>query len=114
MDKPIVVGTLPPSDPSVAHLFEKAGPSAQQNRHLYNELAEAYNSTNVGVVLILSLTSRPNLIGNLANILTNRGLVRGVDFEVAPRTKGPDGKLLPKEDRTVALKRLSPAVLNLV
>lgn len=114
MDKPIVVGTLPACDPSVAHLFEKEGQSALRNRQLYNQLAEAYNAMRPGNVMILSLAARSNVIGNLANILANRGLVRGVDFEAAPRTKGPDGKLLPKEDRTVALKRLSQAVLSLV
>lgn len=107
-----IVGVYNAAEPSLYSVFSRAQSDRRKAVEFYNSLAETYNAAQLKDVILLSLPAARNRVGNLSNILENRGLVRGVDFEVAPVSRDASGALLPKSDRKVALQRLTAAQMK--
>lgn len=118
-EQPKILGSVSSEDPSYeaidalfneqAHVGKR---SRQETIEFYNTLADEYNSTDIGGIVITELPRTRNRVGNLSNVLENRGLIRGQDFHAAVIKKDADGRPHPIHERKVAIKRLSAASLN--
>lgn len=118
-DQPQVLGTMSQEDPLYTDLDTlftqeaKVGKNARQESiAFYNGLADSYNAASVPGIVVTELPRTKNRVGNLANVLENRGLVRGLDFYIAAIRKDADGKPHPVQERKVAIKRLTAATMT--
>lgn len=118
-EQPKILGTVSQEDPSynaLDALFSqeaKVGKTSRQETiAFYDELADRYNETEVPGILVAELPRTKNRVGNLSNVMENRGLVRGLDFHAAVIRKDADGKPHPVHERKVAIKRLSAATMT--
>lgn len=119
--QPKILGTVTQDDPSYAALdglFMQEAKVSRTTRQeaiaFYDDLAENYNKTDVGGIIVTALPPTKNRVGNLANVMENRGLVRGLDFYAAIILKDADGKPHPRSDRKVAIKRLTAALMKCI
>lgn len=78
----------------------------------YNSLAEAYNAAPVTGIVVVALPKTKNRVGNASNVLENRGLVRGLDFHIAIVRRDAADNLIPVNERTVAIKRLTSSLMR--
>lgn len=118
-DQPKILGRVSSEDPSyeaLDALFSdqaKVGKNARQETiSFYNQLADEYNAIDVGGIVVTELPPTKNRVGNLSNVLENRGLLRGQDFHAAVIKKDSDGRTHPISERKVAIKRLSAALMS--
>jgi len=72
----------------------------------YDDVITAYNVSKVGDILIIPLPAEVKFF-NLTNVFRGRGLTRGLDIVIARQETDMDGKLLPRSERPVKLKKLT-------
>ena len=79
----------------------------------YNEIAEAYNSSDVGSYL--SLGDKDLRLSNVEKVFFNRGLVRDTDYSLSrPSVDITGKKKLRRDERPARLQRLTDAVMRIV
>lgn len=83
----------------------------QAERIDYAELAIQYNQAPENSILLIKADPRVKL-GNLARVLSGRGLLRESDYLLYRVKRSASGTLLPIVDRPIALKRLSTAPMH--
>lgn len=117
--QPKILGTVSQDDPNYTALdglFMQEARVSKTTRQeaiaFYDDLADKYNAADVGGIIVTELPRTKNRVGNLANVMENRGLVRGLDFYAAVVRKDAEGNSHPVPDRKVAIKRLTAALMN--
>lgn len=87
--------------------YKVAGP----RRYHYNILVEPYNSAPIGSIIVMPQSAHLKQ-SNVTNILVNRGLVYGVDFNLNKPFRRPDGETVPADERHLLLTKLTSRLLK--
>lgn len=72
----------------------------------YNEVVKALNDSKVDSILIVPIPPTIKFY-NLRNVLSNRGLVSGVDILIGRQECGSEGEILPRGERPAKIKKIS-------
>ena len=101
-----------PEDPAYDMIDRALSANTPKERFNYDPFARAYNDASIGSVLLLGLHPNSRRT-NVISVLEGRGLVYDIDFTVTKIIYDMEKKMLPKDRRHMAIKKLSEAQLRL-
>jgi hypothetical protein len=102
------VTVVRPGDPAYQAFSQMVtGPDAPAvKRFDYDTFAAEYNNAPVDSFLVMSNTYAVKL-SNIHHVLTNRGVLKEVDYHMDRPIRDPEGKTLPRERRNVVIQKLT-------
>ena len=116
MKPEVIVPGLPFHD-----MVAKAVEESEQARHYrtakekagkYNKLAAAYNRAPVDSYI--GVNGYSGTVGNLGRVLDNRGLERGVDYEITRIKTDPSGTTVPRNRRVATIHKMSSTEMRII
>ena len=90
------------------HLFNKVSDAIKgqikSNRIDYDAIAREYNDLPKRGILLIDVSQKTSL-GNFANVLEGRGVVRNIDYAIVRMKETSDGERIPIQKRPIAIER---------